>query len=97
MPIRPLRVLRIERAQQQVPVNLGGVSDAQKRPLVMVERVVLVRSGAEVRERVPDRIFAVPPEPLLLFLAGHDRSVAEVAYEVSKRPCVHAKSKRLAA
>lgn len=51
VPIRPLRVLRIERAQQQVPVNLGGVSDAQKRPLVMVERVVLVRSSAEVWAR----------------------------------------------
>lgn len=28
---------------------------------------------------MPDGVFAVPPEPLLLFFAGHDRRVAEVS------------------
>ena len=66
-----LWVLRIKYAEQQVAVDLRGMCNAQERPLVVMKRLILRRSGAEVFKRMTNGILAIPPQPFLLFLLGH--------------------------
>ena len=64
-------VLRIKHAEQQVAVDLRGMCNAQEHPLVVMKRLILRGSGAEVFKRMTNGIFAIPPQPFLLFVLGH--------------------------